>query len=173
MIEILRLSHRISRDHRISTHCGLVARALGASKIYYSGDKDQSMEKSIFGVVENFGGSFTIEHVNEYNLIAKKKKEGYYIVHLTCYGLSIQSEIENLRKIENILVIVGGEKVEPEIYKQANINLSITNQPHSELGALSIFMHEYYQGRELDLVFTNAKTVIKPSGLGKVVIKVD
>ena len=38
MIVVLRLGHRIGRDARISTHCGLVARALGANKIIYSGD---------------------------------------------------------------------------------------------------------------------------------------
>ena len=44
MIEVLRLGHRISRDKRISTHVALVARAFGASKIYYTGQKDKSMK---------------------------------------------------------------------------------------------------------------------------------
>ena len=44
IIEVLRLSHRIRRDVRLSTHVALTARAFGASKIYYSGQHDSSLE---------------------------------------------------------------------------------------------------------------------------------
>ncbi|MBI5355319.1 MAG: tRNA (cytidine(56)-2'-O)-methyltransferase, partial [Candidatus Aenigmarchaeota archaeon] len=36
MIAILRLSHRVGRDDRTTTHVGLAARALGAEKIILS-----------------------------------------------------------------------------------------------------------------------------------------
>ena len=47
MIVVLRLGHRRARDKRISTHVGLVARAFGAQKIIYSGEKDQKLLDSI------------------------------------------------------------------------------------------------------------------------------
>ena len=34
-ISVLRLGHRLVRDDRVSTHVGLVARAFGASEIFY------------------------------------------------------------------------------------------------------------------------------------------
>lgn len=172
MIEVLRLSHRISRDKRISTHCALVSRAFGAVRLYYSGQKDKEMEESVRKIVEKFGGPFEIEHVdNEYKLIDKKKKDGFLIVHLTCYGLEIKKEITKIRKEKNILVIIGGEKVEPEIYQVADINLSVSNQPHSEVSSLAIFLHEFFEGKELDLKFENAKMRIEPCERGKRVIQ--
>ena len=43
-VEILRLGHRISRDPRLSTHLALTARAFLASKLYYYGQHDSSLE---------------------------------------------------------------------------------------------------------------------------------
>lgn len=57
---VFRIGHRISRDHRISTHCGLVARALGADGIVYSGDPDDSAVASVTRVSEQWGGNFEV-----------------------------------------------------------------------------------------------------------------
>ena len=172
MIEVLRLSHRLKRDVRVSTHCALVSRALGASKIYYSGQHDSSYEDSVSKIVSNWGGDFTIEYVkNPVELIKSKKRENYFIVHLTCYGLELQKEISKIRRNKKILVIIGSEKVPPEVYHLADVNLSVTSQPHSEIAALSLFLHEYFQGKEMNLKFKNAKITVKPAKIGKIVIK--
>ena len=60
-IEVLRLSHRIGRDPRLSTHLALTARAFLANKIFYSGDKDSKLEETVNGVTEQFGGDFKID----------------------------------------------------------------------------------------------------------------
>src|SRR3989344_293086 len=160
MIEILRLSHRLKRDVRVSTHCALASRALGASKIYYSGQHDSSYEDSVNKIVSNWGGDFTIEYVkNPIELIKAKKKENYFVVHLTCYGLELNKEISKIRRNKKILVIIGSEKVPPEIYHLADVNLSVSSQPHSEIAALSLFLHEYFHGKELNLKFSNAKII--------------
>ena len=77
MIVVLRIGHRLKRDERVSTHCGLVARAFGADKIIYSGEKDDKMLSTIKSVSERWGGRFTAEYeknwrkvINEY----RKKK---------------------------------------------------------------------------------------------------
>src|SRR3989344_5843283 len=141
-IEILRLNHRIGRDARVSTHVALTARALCAYKIYYSGDKDNSMEQSVGKITEKFGGPFEIEYLkNEIGLIKEKKKQGFTIIHLTMYGkdfLSYKNKIKN----KKLLVIVGGEKVEGEFYQLSDYNLSVTDQPISEVSALGIFLYE-------------------------------
>lgn len=170
MIEVLRLDHRIHRDPRISTHLALVSRAFGCSKIYYSGDKDSGMEETVNKVTDEFGGPFEIEHVkDEFKFIREKKN--FKIVHLTVYGLPVQNEITKIKKFDNLLVIVGGSKVPGEIYKLSDFNISVTNQPHSEVAALTIFLDKYFDSQELGKKFKNAKSIIVPQEKGKLVKK--
>mgnify|MGYP001288702789 CR=1 FL=1 len=170
MIEILRLSHRIRRDKRLSSHVALASRAFGANKVYYSGQHDSSLENSINKIVKRWGNHFSIEYIKSpLNLIKQKKKNSFFIIHLTCYGLELKKEIQKIRKKKKILVVVGSEKVPPEIYKISDLNLSISNQPHSEVSALAIFLHEYFQGKELTKQFKNAKLKVIPKGKGKLV----
>ena len=146
-IEVLRLNHRIGRDPRISTHVALTARAFGCSKIYYSGDKDSKLEETVNQITKKFGGPFYIEHTKEdINLVKEKKKNGFLIVHLTMYGKDFRHYKSKLNK--NILIIIGGEKVEPIFYELANYNLSITNQPISEVSALGVFLYDILGYRE-------------------------
>ena len=141
MIEILRLNHRVARDKRISTHLALTSRALSVEKVFYSGQKDKSLEESVNKITKRFGGPFEIKHIlNPIKLIKEKKKQNYQIIHLTVYGLDFQkTKLPN----KKMLIIVGGEKVEGEYYYISDYNISIGNQPHSELGALAIFLNKY------------------------------
>jgi len=158
MIEVLRLGHRISRDKRISTHVALVARSMGASKIYYTGQKDKSYEESVKRISREFGGEFEIEHVKKFDNLFKGKT----VVHLTMYG-------EDFRKVkvssENLLIVVGGEKVPGEVYEMATHNLGVTNQPHSEVAALGIFMDHLVKSKYPE--FKDGKVRVKPSLKGK------
>lgn len=141
-IEVLRLNHRIGRDARVSTHVALTGRAFGASKIYYCGQKDSSMEESVKKITQKFGGPFDIEYTeNDLNLVKEKNEAGFCIVHLTVYGKDF-IKYKNELKVKKLLVIVGGEKVESEFYKLATYNLSVTNQPISEVSALGVFLYE-------------------------------
>ncbi len=171
MIEILRLNHRIGRDPRISTHVALTARAFGASKIYYSGQKDGSLEESVNKITQNFGGPFEIEYVKEdLKLLREKKKEGYCIVHLTMYGKDFREVKTKLKKKEKIIIIVGGEKVEGEFYNIADYNLSITNQPISEISALAVFLYDL---GSFDTEFINAKLKVIGQEKGKLLKKLN
>jgi len=165
MIEVLRLGHRIRRDPRVSTHVALTARALGASKVYYSGEKDLGLEESINKVTKSFGGKFKIEYVKNPLKLIKNKK----IVHLTVYGSSIDKKIKEIRKFKDILVVIGGSKVPGEYYKLSTWNISVTNQPHSEISSLAIFLDRYFKGKKLDIKFNGAKIVINPNERGKTV----
>ena len=171
MIEVLRLGHRPFRDKRISTHVCLTSRAFGASKVYYSGNKDEVMEKTILRIVKEFGGDFSVEYAeNAEKLIIMKKREGFCIVHLTVYGKGVLEKIKEIRKEKNLLIVVGGAKVEPVFYELADFNLAITNQPHSEVAALAILLHLLNEGREFLHEFKDAKLVVKPDKKGKIVI---
>jgi len=170
MISVLRLSHRLGRDARISTHVGLVARAFGAREIVYSGDKDKKMMNSVKNVTKEWGGPFSVVYQKNWKKAIKKFKG--IKVHLTMYGVPIQEKISEIRRKRNLLVIVGGEKVPGEIYQLVDYNIAITNQPHSEVSALAIFLHEYFQGKELKKKFKDAKLKIVPRENGKKVKEV-
>ena len=163
MIEVLRLGHRIARDKRISTHVGLVARAFGASKLYYSGQKDGSLEGSVLKVVEDFGGDFSVEHVKGVSsFIKNKKKEGFKVVHLTVYG----EVLGDVKLEEDLLIIVGGEKVPAEIYELADCNISVGLQPHSEVAALGIVLYDFF-GKDIFRKDFKGKMKIVPQKKGK------
>ncbi len=166
-ISVLRLGHRFGRDERISTHCGLVARAFGAQEIIYTGDDDKTMMKSIEKVVERWGGNFSASYEKSHkHVISKYKSNGYKIVHLTMYGIPIQEKIEEVRKNDKILIIVGGEKVPGDVYQMADYNIAVTNQPHSEIAALAVALDKIQNGKELHKEF-NGKIKVIPQEHGK------
>ena len=172
-VVVLRLLHRAVRDVRLTTHCALVARALGADAFLLSGDNDSSTLESVRKLVQKWGGNFTAEYCcpNAANFI--KNFEGVAI-HLTMYGLPVQKEIAAIRKTmarQNLLVVVGSQKVPGQIYQICDYNIAVTNQPHSEVGALSVFLHMLFEGKELETDFKNAKIRVKPSLRGKIVEK--
>ena len=168
MIEVVRLSHRLPRDIRITTHCALTARAFGATKFIYGGQKDKGCEMSVTRVTEEFGGPFEI--IYEKNIVRylkEKKKEGYHLVHLTMYGLPIEKKIQKIRQHKNILFIIGGERVEGEIYHLAHDNIAVTQQPHSEVMAIGYALDYYSNRKMLNKKFTKAKKEIIPQERGK------
>lgn len=169
-IHVLRLGHRVSRDPRVSTHVGLVARALGATSLYYTGAKDSSLENSIKKIASNWGGSFKVKHLQKWRPFINNFKG--IKIHLTMYGLPIEKNISKIRNDEsNKLIIIGGEKVPSEIYDLADYNIAVTSQPHSEIAALAVFLDKYFKGKELSKRFVNAKLRIKPKAKGKEILK--
>ncbi|MBN1923235.1 MAG: tRNA (cytidine(56)-2'-O)-methyltransferase [Nanoarchaeota archaeon] len=168
MIVVLRLNHRRERDKRVSTHIGLVARAFGADKVVYTGDSDEALIKSLQTVVLGWGGSFAADYEKDYRkVIMDYASKGFKIVHLTMYGLPLEEQATNLRKHKNLLIIVGGEKVPGDVYEAADYNISVTNQPHSEIAALALTLDRVFKGKEFELRFKGAQKVIKPDPKGK------
>lgn len=163
MIAVLRIGHRVERDKRITTHVALVARAFGADRIYID-TEDRSLERNVEDVTNRFGGDFEIQTGIDWKKLIKSW-EGK-IVHLTMYGLPINEVIDEIRKEKDILVVVGSEKVPAEIYQLADFNISISNQPHSEVSALAIFLDRYLRGRWIRKRFNGVIEII-PSGKGK------
>lgn len=167
-VHVLRLGHRKTRDKRTTTHVGLTARALGASEMIFSGDKDQNIIDTLNDVVDNWGGDFQVTFCREWASFINTF-EGLK-VHLTMYGLPLEDVMGKVRaraKNEDLLVLVGGSKVPGKVYGMVDYNISITNQPHSEISSLAIFLDHLFQGRELDLEFPGAKRRIIPSNRNK------
>ena len=169
MITVLRLGHRIGRDKRITTHVALVARAFGADNIIISA-KDQQIESNIGSICKRFGGNFKIETGLDHKKIIKQWNGN--IVHLTMYGETLNKSINAIDKKKNLLIIVGAEKVPPEIYEMADFNVSIGNQPHSEVASLALFLDRYNGGKWQEKQF-NGKIEILPDNTRKNVISKD
>jgi len=169
MITVLRIGHRIGRDKRITTHVALVARAFGADKILID-KKDDKIEENISSICTRFGKDFEIQSGVERKKIIREWKGT--IVHLTMYGERLNKSVDNINKNEDLLIIVGAEKVPPAIFEIADFNVSVGNQPHSEVAALAIFLDRYKNGRWEYKKF-NGKIEILPRNKGKKVISKD
>lgn len=173
---VLRLGHRVGRDKRVSTHVGLVARAFGASGLVLAGDRDASVVASIERVVRRWGGDgFQVLYAESWrSFLDGWKRDGGCVVHLTMYGIPVDSVIGVIReRCKEIVAVVGSEKVPPEVYGMADYNVSIGSQPHSEIAALAIFLDRLFEGRELLLGFTDSRLSVLPSPRGKRIIEVE
>mgnify|MGYP001770633037 FL=1 len=124
--------------------------------------------------MENWGGKyFFVEPVDDpVEFVRRWKAGGGVIVHLTMYGINVDEAIGEIPLDRKVLVIVGSEKVEGVFYGLADFNVAVGNQPHSEVAALAIFLDRVYKGRELNLVFKDAKLKIIPERRGKRVINI-
>jgi tRNA (cytidine56-2'-O)-methyltransferase len=93
------------------------------------------------------------------------------IVHLTMYGQRLDEALQKMPTEGKMLVMVGAEKVPPEVYERAHYNVSVGNQPHSEIAALSIFLYKLTKGKALydDL---NGRFTVIPNERGKTVVEV-
>ena len=178
MVTIFRIGHRIFRDKRITTHLALVSRAFGASGIIIAGEKDEKIVKSVKKVVTEWGGNFTIDFVpfEEWQPFFEEWVERQNkIIHLTMYGENLpefqqNKEFINLRSspelLKRLLVVVGGKKVPAKVFHYANWNVAVSNQPHSEVGSLAVFLYRLIPN-SLEICFPNSSKQILPSIEGK------
>jgi tRNA (cytidine56-2'-O)-methyltransferase len=168
-VAVLRLGHRPGRDERTTTHVGLTARALGADRVILAGH-GSSRADTIADITDRFGGPFETETVEAWRPVIRDW-EGR-VVHLTMYGLEIQDLEARIRDAhqegrEPLLVVVGAEKVPFEVYEWADWNVAVTNQPHSEIASLAVFLDRLFEGRELDREWAGAEKVVHPQAVGK------
>jgi len=172
-VAVLRYGHRPGRDDRMTTHVGLTARALGADRVVFPGNAGQS-EETVADITERFGGPFGVERTDEQNAFIRDWDGA--IVHLTMYGEPVQdvgSEIRSAHETEPLLVVVGGEKVPFDVYEGADWNVGVTNQPHSEVAGLAVFLDRLFDGRELEQTYEGAERRVVPQALGKRVEELD
>lgn len=168
-IEVLRIGQRLVRDDRVTTHVALVSRAFGASKILMQ-EVNPEIKKTISDVNRAWGGTFEVEIINNWKKVLKSKKNSFKIVHLTMYGENIDSITDKLKQEEQILIVVGAEKVPREVYDLADYNVAVGNQPHSEISALAVLLDRILQGRQFLKKHENARKEIIPTKRGKKVL---
>ena len=166
-VSVLRLGHRRERDKRITSHLGLTARAFGADEVILAGDEDESAIETWRSVSERFGGDFEYRYeANPMSFLRRFAKDAGdgkpgQIVHLTMYGESWRESLSSIESNRPMVIVVGGTKVPGEVFRLANYNISIGNQPHSEVAALGVFLEsligqidesKHFQGGEIQVV---------------------
>ena len=167
-ITVFRIGHRKKRDPRLSTHVALAARAFGAGKMLFSGDNDPGLVSSIERVSSSWGGTFKAQHVKSWRRFLTDWNISGKSVQLTMYGLNVYDVVGEIRSCDqDLLVIIGGQKVPREVYELVDWNVSITNQPHSEVSALAVFLHILLDGDEFRIQYPDARNSIIPSLRGK------
>ena len=191
-VVVLRYGHRPGRDDRMTTHVGLTARALGADRVVFPDNAGQSAE-TVRGVTDRFGGPFAVELRDDQNAFVRDF-EGV-VVHLTMYGERVQDVEDEVREAvgldepdvvgkastdadaggspstpRDLLVVVGGEKVPWALYERAEFNVGVTNQPHSEVAGLAVFLDRLFEGAELDREWADADRRVVPEATGKKVV---
>ncbi|MFX1282315.1 MAG: tRNA (cytidine(56)-2'-O)-methyltransferase [Promethearchaeota archaeon] len=176
MVTIFRIGHRINRDKRITTHLVLVARAFGADKTIIAGEEDKNLLNTINKVTLEWGGNFQLEMIPyiEWKAFIEqwKSENDKRIVHLTMYGENLSTfersrDFSTMRKrLENLLIVVGGEKIPRKIFHYADWNIAISNQPHSEVSSLAVFL-DHLNPKALQIQFKKAHKQIIPSLEGK------
>jgi len=167
-VAVLRLGHRPGRDERTTTHVGLTARALGADRVVLA-DAAASRRETIEEITDRFGGPFAVETTDA--PVRYVREWPGSVVHLTMYGLPIQELEADLREAltggTELLVVVGAEKVPFEVYEAADYNVAVTNQPHSEIASLAVFLDRLFDGDELEREWEDADRAVLPSETGK------
>jgi tRNA (cytidine56-2'-O)-methyltransferase len=166
MIAVLRIGHRIDRDKRVTTHVALVARAFGADCIYIT-TRDEKIKKNLQSVSKRFGGNFEVQTGVDPKKIIKSWNG--LIVHLTMYGEELDKAVSQIETSRDVLIIVGAEKVPPYFYEVADYNVSVGNQPHSEVAALALFLDRFTRKKWQKKEF-HGNIQIVPSVRGKKVL---
>jgi len=166
-VVVLRLGHRPGRDERTTSHVGLTARALGADRVIFE-ERAADARGTVEDITDRFGGPFGAETTD--SPMGTIRSFDGSVVHLTMYGEPIQAVMGSVREAHAegpLLVVVGAEKVPFEVYEAADWNVGVTNQPHSEIAALAVFLDRLFEGRELDRTFEDADRRVIPTETGK------
>ncbi|WP_247731665.1 tRNA (cytidine(56)-2'-O)-methyltransferase [Halovivax limisalsi] len=174
-VAVCRLGHRPGRDDRMTTHVGLTARALGADRVVLP-ENATDAARTARDITDRFGGPFAVERTESPRGVVRNW-DGR-VVHLTMYGLAVQDVEDEVRTTlvddrEPLLIVVGAEKVPFEIYEAADWNVGVTNQPHSEVAGLAVFLDRLFDGAELDRAWEGADRRVVPKSTGKEVVSVE
>jgi tRNA (cytidine56-2'-O)-methyltransferase len=102
----------------------------------YLHPRDDALAERIAAVARRWGGEFEVEGADDWKKVVSTFPGT--VVHLTMYGLPLERCLPRLRKRRRVLLVVGGAKVPPELYRRATLNVAVGHQPHSEVAAVAV-----------------------------------
>jgi len=136
-VAVLRIGHRAGRDPRLSTHLALAARAFGAERMYLH-PPDPDLAARVAAVSGRWGGGFRVVGAEHWKEVVRSFDGP--VVHLTMYGRPLEAVLPRLREARHVLLVVGGAKVPPDLYRLATHNVAVGHQPHSEVAAVAVVL---------------------------------
>jgi len=146
----------------VTTHVALTARAFGADAVLVS-TKDPRLERTVRDVVRRFGGSFRVETGVPWRRVLRDWAGT--TVQLTMYGMELDESLPRI-STDDLLVVVGAEKVPGDVYRLVDANVAVGNQPHSEVAALAVFLDRLLGGAALHREF-GGRLRIRPGSKGR------
>jgi tRNA (cytidine56-2'-O)-methyltransferase len=157
----------------MTTHVGLTARALGADRVVIAGDASKS-KGTVEDISARFGGPFEVELSDGWRPLIRDWPG--VVVHLTMYGERVQDvegEVRAAHELAPVLIAVGSQKVPFDVYDAADYNIGVTNQPHSEVAGLAVFLDRLFEGRELEREWEGGEKRVVPMETGKRVVSAE
>ena len=83
------------------------------------------------------------------------------------YGEPWRDTVDDIPLDAPATVVVGGTKVPGELFKLADHNISIGNQPHSEVAALAVFLESWIGPLDETARFSGGEIEVVPSERAK------
>jgi tRNA (cytidine56-2'-O)-methyltransferase len=133
----------------------------------YLHPRDDALAERIAAVTHRWGGEFAVVPVDDWKSLVRSFPGT--VVHLTMYGLPLERSLPRLARQRHLLLVVGGAKVPPELYRKAKFNVAVGHQPHSEVAAVAVTL-ERLLGLPRPVRAGGAPQRIVPSARGKRVI---
>ncbi len=139
----------------------LAARAFGAQNITFVDRKNQKLVRQIQALNRKWGGNFAINFSDDWKREIEAKKN-YKVVYLTRYGVPMHKNQYAIKTYKNILLVVTLSENFKNLFGMSDFNVSITTQPHCSAAAIAVFLHNFFEGRELAMHFENAQFKVVP-----------
>jgi len=133
----------------------------------YLHPRDDALAERLAAVTRRWGGRFEVVPTDDWKSVVRSFPGA--VVHLTMYGLPLERCLPPLGRHSRILLVVGGAKVPPELYRQATYNVAVGHQPHSEVAAVAVTL-ERLLGLPRPARAGSAPHRIIPSARGKRVV---
>jgi tRNA (cytidine56-2'-O)-methyltransferase len=86
------------------------------------------------------------------------------------YGEPWKEALPKINLEKPMIIVVGGTKVPGEVYRLADHNISVGNQPHSEVAALAIFLDSLVGPIDDLSHFPDGEIRVIPNGIRKQVM---
>lgn len=133
----------------------------------YLHPRDDDLAERVAAVTRRWGGDFAVVPVDDWKSLVRSFPGT--VVHLTMYGLPLETTLSRLSRARRLLLVVGGAKVPPELYRRAKYNVAVGHQPHSEVAAVAVTL-ERLLGLPRPVRPGNAPQRIVPSARTKRVV---
>ncbi len=128
---------------------------------------DPALTERVAALARGWGGAFVVDGVDDWRRVVRSFPGR--VVHLTMYGEPLARALPRLRGSDRLLLVVGGAKVPPDLYRLAHANVAVGAQPHSEVAAVAIVLDRLLGGPDRAR-FPGARRRVVPQARGKKVV---